>query len=266
MFRLLKYDFKRLIRDTWPFWGILLLSAGLFDLLYWRLVNQSKIERYFSIIYIILAVVAVCAMYVCVVVWMVPVCTNLYTDLKTEGYRILAPATQNQYLASKVITGCVCMLLGTVVTVTTVFIISFPLSGAFEAKEAAESAEIVREAAGSSDSSNLISNLIGLLILLQLIRFVIQSYFSTVRGLTAAKKHPVAASVGIYCLISSAIILATALIASISAGLIGGDRAIVFMVLTLAAIHGILCVVLYLWSLKLLKNKMNLSDSETKSA
>lgn len=262
LFKLMRYDFKRLLRSILPIGALMLLSAGLFDLIYWRIVRPTQVEQYLSAVYVILAFVLAAAVYIGFVLLPVPVGTHLYDDLKSEGYRsFVPPAGRGQFLASKVITGCVCALLGTAVSMASLFIIFFSLTGAFEAEEAAEAAEtanVVRETAGSSDSSILIPILIVSLILVQLIRFVIQAYFSTALGYTAAKIHKAAASVGFYLLISTAIILATVLIASLSAALIGGQRAIVFTVSTLTAVHGIICVAFYLGLLRLLKTKLNL--------
>lgn len=265
---LMRYDFKRLFKWFLPACGLMLLSAAMFTFLQWRFANLTRIENFLAIPYGLLTFVSVIGLMAGYIAVFAVICHHFYKNLMTdEGYLTFTlPVTQNQILASKVIAGSVCALVGTVVMIAAILIIAIGTAAITASGEISDEIGIIGGADVPTAGAVLSVLITGLIEgVLELISFVIRVYFAIVLGCSVAKTHKVAASFGFYYL------------TNLIVGFISGFGGVVFGILLLgsetvdqvlnatstlmlltAAFNIVTCVVLYLWSLKLLKTKLNL--------
>ncbi len=253
---LMRYDFKRLFKWVLPCCGLILLSAGLFDLIRWRIANPSQLEEHLFVPYTLLSFVLMLGIFAGCLAAFAVICNHFYKNLMTdEGYLTFTlPVTPNQILASKLIAGSVCMLLISLFAIVGIYLLSIGFSfgevaGEITAPDSVES------------SSYYFSVILSALLygLTSLVSSVMQIYFAIVMGCTVAKNHKVAASIGFWYLtgivtniITSFFNVGYSSIYSFSTTNVSADF------LLMAIINVLLCVGMYFWSLQRLKNKLNL--------
>lgn len=273
---LMRYDFKRLFKWVLPFCAGTILAAGLFVFVFWRMMDPEPpvFETYLMLPYAFTAMISMLALVGGFVGVLIMVCRNYYKNLMTdEGYLTFTlPVNHNQILASKVISGSVCTLLGMLATIVGFFIIIFGITSlaADGVQAGAEYTEEIGIIGGADvDMSGTIFVLLSAILtgIIQLIRSVIQAYFAFTVGSIIAKTHKIWAAIGIDFLadmvISTVFSFVTVPYSFLTVGIVDFEVNYLSMTGGYMLIMGVgeaaVCVVLYLWTLKLLKTKLNLT-------
>ena len=274
---LIRYDFKRQFKMMLPFYIAPLVASGIFIFVYWRITNLSEIEQYFMIPYMLAILVSIFVIPAAFFGVFAVVFAYFYRSLiSDEGYLTFTlPVTYNQILASKTITGSIYTLVGMLIMLAS-FILLFV--GIFSV-----SGMNMDEFFAVSDTSqvNFPSWMATVLLLCSLLSFivdaivgVIQIIFSAAIGSSIAKTHKVWGMIAAYLISSTAISVISSVLAlpfgfltSISSLSSPGSveemmsqyylNSSLLMLLSVV-ISGIIGVVMYLWSLKVFKNKLNL--------
>lgn len=267
---LIRYDFKRLLKITLPLCGGSILAAGLFDLIFWRMEHLTQVETYLVFPYgllMILCAFGIAGAFGAVVIF---VCSHFQKNLMTdEGYLTFTlPATHNQILASKVITGVTCALLAGAAMIIGYFILGVGVELlSAPSEEIVEIDPEVEEAAASAVLTVLLMLLV--YAITSVARIVLQIYFAVVAGHSFFKSHKGIASFGIYVASNMVIGFISSLVTVgfgsfladvLADGFITPSTSLPALALLGSAVLDlILCAVFYLWTLRLLKTRLNLT-------